>query len=86
MKNSDYVLRLESPLSGETNSYSSFFIHHSSFNELFTKNRKRNSYSSFFILHSSFNEPRQRDFSLFTLHFSLFTKIKSHCVARVTGQ
>ena len=60
MKNSDYVLRLESPLSGETNSYSSFFIHHSSFNELFTKNRKRNSYSSFFILHSSFNEPRHR--------------------------
>ena len=33
MKNSDYVLRLESPLSGETNSYSLFFIHHSSFNE-----------------------------------------------------
>ena len=60
MKNSDYVLRLESPLSGETNSYSLFFIHHSSFNELFTKNRKRNSYSSFFILHSSFNEPRHR--------------------------
>ena len=39
MKNSDYVLRLESPLSGETNSYSLFFIHHSSFNELFTKEK-----------------------------------------------
>ena len=28
MKNLDYVLRLESPLSGETNSYSSFYILH----------------------------------------------------------
>ena len=44
MKNEDYVLRFE-VLSGvsqanKTNSYSSFFIYHSSFNRLFTKELK----------------------------------------------
>ena len=51
MKNSDYVLRLESPLSGETNSYSSFIILHLMNFSLKIENVTPILHSSFYILH-----------------------------------